>query len=96
VRDEGRDVEGFGIVYLEAALAGLPVIAGRSGGAPEAIVDGKTGRLVDPIRVDDLVHAIRALMENAPLCHQMGEAGRLRALEAYRWEDRWERLRSWL
>jgi len=47
-RDIGGDVEGFGIVYLEAAGFGLPVIAGRSGGIPEAVLDGQTGILVNP------------------------------------------------
>ncbi|PRC62823.1 alpha-(1-2)-phosphatidylinositol mannosyltransferase, partial [Mycobacterium sp. ITM-2017-0098] len=46
-RGSGLDVEGLGIVYLEASSTGVPVVAGRSGGAPETVVDGETGVVVD-------------------------------------------------
>ncbi len=95
-RDEGTDVEGFGIVYLEAALAGLPIVAGRSGGAPEAIEEGVTGRLVDTDRVEHLVAVIQDLYDHPVERERLGRAGRARALRDFRWGDRWQTLQSWL
>lgn len=94
VREEGADVEGFGIVYLEAALAGLPTIAGHSGGATEAVVHGETGMVVmaDDPRI--LAEAIRTLKDDPALRLRMGEAGRARALQDFQWADRWEALKN--
>lgn len=88
VREEPADVEGFGIVFLEAALAGLPVIAGKSGGTPEAIVDGVTGLLVDPHNPREIAEAVKALYDRPDIGRKFGEAGKLRALRDFRWEDR--------
>lgn len=74
----GRDWEGFGIVFLEAALTGRPVIAGRTGGAPEAVVEGVTGLLVDPEQPGELTGAIRRLLDDAVLRGRMGRAGAAR------------------
>ena len=57
-RGAGLDVEGLGIVFLEAAAAGLPVIAGRSGGAPETVDAGRTGLVVDGRDVAQVVDAV--------------------------------------
>jgi phosphatidylinositol alpha-1,6-mannosyltransferase len=95
-RDEGTDVEGFGIVFLEAAAAGLPCVAGKSGGVGEAIVDGETGLLVDPTDVSSIRHAIQTLLDDPALRERMGTAGRARVLKDFRWEDRWKALKSWL
>lgn len=92
VRDDGDDVEGFGIVFLEAALAGLPVIAGRSGGAPEAVQDGVTGLLVDPHRTEEVSAAIHRLLDDGALRKRLGENGRIRVLRDFQWEGRWQRL----
>ncbi|OGL72985.1 hypothetical protein A3E39_02505 [Candidatus Uhrbacteria bacterium RIFCSPHIGHO2_12_FULL_60_25] len=92
LREHANDVEGFGIAYLEAAAHGLPVIAGRSGGAKEAVVDGKTGMLVRPNDPDDVARALASLFEDPVRRGRMGEAGRARALSDFRWEDRWKRL----
>ena len=93
-RETSGDVEGFGIVYLEAAAHGLPVIAARSGGAIEAVVDGETGILVPQDDVEALVDALRRLLGDAGLRKQMGDAGRERARRNFRWEDRWGQLKK--
>ena len=60
--DEGGLIEGFGIVFLEAAAAGVPSIAGNNGGQAEAVLDGRTGRVVDGRNVEAVADAIRALI----------------------------------
>jgi phosphatidylinositol alpha-1,6-mannosyltransferase len=92
VRDEGTDVEGFGIVFLEAALAGLPAIAGCSGGAIEAVMDQETGLLVNPASSQEIAAAIQALRADPGLRARLGQAGRVRALRDFRWNDRWDKL----
>lgn len=92
LREHASDIEGFGIVYLEAAVHGLPVVAGRSGGAAEAVEDGKTGILVRPNDPEDTAAALRQLLQDTVLRRRLGEAGRERALREFRWEDRWRRL----
>lgn len=75
IQEEGS-LEGFGIVFLEASASGLPVIAGRSGGAVEAVRDGITGLLVAPDSVEELAAAVLTLLQDAPQRQQMGQAGR--------------------
>lgn len=70
----GLEVEGLGIVYLEAAAAGLPVVAGDSGGAPEAIIPGVTGYVAPD--VDSLTDALRRVLEDRDRAAAMGVAGR--------------------
>lgn len=96
VRDEGDDVEGFGIVFLEAALAGLPSIAGKSGGAIEAVMHQETGLLVEPHDSQALASAIQALRADAGLRAKFGETGRARVQQSFRWEDRWKQLTDWV
>ncbi|MBU1349118.1 glycosyltransferase family 4 protein [Patescibacteria group bacterium] len=91
-RDEGIDVEGFGIVYLEAALAGIPAIAGRSGGAVEAVRHERTGLLVHPEQLDEIVEALTLLLTDESLRHRLGEAAKRRAKSDFRWNDRWSVL----
>jgi phosphatidylinositol alpha-1,6-mannosyltransferase len=88
-RPDGWTGEGFGIVYIEAAAFGRPVIAGDSGGAPEAVRDGVTGYVVDGRDVDALAATLVPLVKDPALRDRMGAAGR-------RWvEDRFtfERFR---
>jgi phosphatidyl-myo-inositol dimannoside synthase len=85
-REDGRDIEGFGIVFLEAAAAGRPAIGGNSGGVPEAIVDGVTGLLVDGASVDSVADAIRFLATSPDVRTRMGEAGRRRVRAEFTWE----------
>ena len=80
----GFEQEGFGIVFLEAAAAGIPVVAGRSGGSAEAVVDGRTGVVVDePRSVDDVVEALAGLLDDPLHRAAMGQAGRERAAELF-------------
>ncbi|MCG3209573.1 MAG: D-inositol-3-phosphate glycosyltransferase [Anaerolineae bacterium] len=82
----GLPIEGFGIAYLEANLAGLPVIGSRMGGAQEAIVDGVTGLLVDPHNEQEVAAAIIRLLQQPELAKIMGRAGQQRAKTEFTWE----------
>ncbi len=93
-REDANDMEGFGIVYLEAALAGLPVVAGRSGGAIEAIDDGTTGFLINPQAIDELRTVLKLLLTDPALRQKMGSAGRQRALRDFTWKARWDKLKA--
>ncbi len=75
----GLEAEGFGIVFLEAAACGVPSVAGRSGGAHEAVVDGETGLVVDPTDVAAVADAISALLADDATRERMGRAARARA-----------------
>ena len=76
-RFRGLEVEGFGIVFAEAALTGLPVVAGRSGGAPEAVRDGDTGIVVDAHTPAELTAALERLLQISPEERRaMGARGR--------------------
>ncbi len=88
VRDEKDDLEGFGIVFLEAAMAGLPVVAGRTGGVGEAVIDGETGVLVDGREVDEVRAAIQRFLDNPLEAKRMGDMGRERVLKDFQWSDR--------
>lgn len=95
-RTSGWDVEGLGIVYLEASATGLPVIAGDSGGAPEAVADGETGFVVDGTDKDQLVNRLRELLQNPELSHQMGANGRAWVLNNWTWDKPVARLQKLL
>ena len=75
--------EGFGRVYVEAALAGKPVVGSRSGGASEAVLDGITGFLPNPLSIDDVAEALLAILNEPPLAARMGSAGRRWALDNF-------------
>ena len=85
-RVDHGDIEGFGIVFLEAAAAGRPVIGGDSGGVPEAVEGNVTGLLIDGASVDCVAAAIADLGQSARRRHMMGAAGRVRAVERFSWE----------
>ncbi len=82
---ENGDVEGFGIVFLEANEHELPVIGGRSGGVPDAVEDGKNGLLVNPNDENDIADAIIKLLNNPDLAKKLGEEGKKRAKEEFNW-----------
>jgi len=84
-RLEQADVEGFGLVYLEANACGKPAIGGRAGGVPDAVVHGRTGLLVDPGDVDDLGRAIVTLLGNPELAAAMGRQGLERVRASFTW-----------
>ena len=80
----GLEQEGFGIVFLEAAAFGVPQVAGDSGGAPEAVLDGTTGLVVeDPSDPGVVAEAIRTLLADPPLRRRMGRAARTRVQESF-------------
>ncbi len=86
-RQEGDlNVEGFGLVLLEAGACGLPVVAGRSGGIPDAVVDGQTGFLVDPLNLNEICDRLETLLTNPQLRRRMGEIGRRVALDRCNWQ----------
>lgn len=78
--------EGFGIVFLEAMAHGLPVICGNEDASPEVVLDGVTGFTVNPRSHQEISAAIRKLIENPDLRHQMGEAGQKRVKENFSFE----------
>jgi phosphatidylinositol alpha-1,6-mannosyltransferase len=84
-RRGGLDVEGLGMVYLEAAACGLPVVAGTSGGAPEAVQDGVTGHVVQPRSPEAVATAITALLDDPAKARAMGAAGRAWVEQRWSW-----------
>ncbi len=82
----GLEVEGLGIVYLEASSCGLPVIAGSSGGAPDAVIDGVTGFVVDGTDNQQIAKAAIELLNNPEKAKAMGMAGRQWIIDNWRWE----------
>jgi len=95
-RRAGLDVEGLGMVYLEAAACARPVIAGTSGGAPEAVQDGITGLVVgDPRSADSVASSILELLEDRERAVAMGLAGRAWVEAEWSWDSlaaRWRAL----
>jgi phosphatidylinositol alpha-1,6-mannosyltransferase len=79
------DVEGFGIVFLEAALAELPAVTTRSGGIPDAVADGISGVLCDPEDWPALSDAVLALLEDRERRDVLGKGARQRVLDAFAW-----------
>lgn len=89
----GLEQEGFGIVFLEAAAAGLPQLAGRSGGSVEAVASGITGLIVDdPRDVEAVAAALARLVDDPELRTRLGRQGRQRAVEQFRYDLLAERL----
>lgn len=84
-RNLGADVEGLGIVYLEAAAAGLPVVAGDSGGAPETVVHGETGLVVPGHAPRAVADAVVALLGDPERARAMGAAGRAHMEAGWTW-----------
>ena len=95
-RGAGLDVEGLGIVYLEASSTGVPVVAGRSGGAPETVVDGETGRVVDGTDVDEIATAVSDILGDPQRAAEMGAAGRRWAVDNWQWRNQAARLHALL
>jgi len=82
----GLEVEGLGIVYLEASACGLPVIAGNSGGAPDAVLAGKTGLVVEGSKKDAVASAVVELLLDPKRSQAMGLAGREWIIQEWRWD----------
>ena len=95
-RKAGFEVEGLGIVYLEASASGLPVVAGDSGGAPDAVLDGETGFVVDGTSPSDVAERVAQLLTDAGLASHLARHGRSWAAERWTWQVAGERLRGLL
>ena len=95
-RGAGLDVEGLGIVFLEASASGVPVVAGRSGGAPETVRDGETGWVVDGTDVDAIATAVSDLLADPATAARMGAAGREWVVQNWQWRAQGARLRRFL
>jgi len=85
-RRTALSVEGFGIAIAEAASVGRPVVAGRSGGIPEAVKNGETGLLVDPESPEEVADSVRRLLRDRSLATRLGEAGRREIERYYNWD----------
>lgn len=95
-RGGGLDVEGLGIVLLEAAASGLPVVAGDSGGAPETVCEGHTGHVVPGRDLDALTDVLAGLLADPDRARAMGAAGRAWMLRDWTWPTLVERLQALL
>ncbi|MEV7641822.1 glycosyltransferase family 4 protein [Streptomyces rubiginosohelvolus] len=91
-RRRGLEVEGLGIVFLEAAAAGLPVLVGDSGGAPDTVRDGETGYLVDGRDTAAVADLLVTLLRDRAAAAAMGEKGRAWVREAWGWESAYATL----
>jgi len=92
----GLEPEALGICYLEAAATGLPVVAGDSGGAPDAVLDGENGMVVDGRDVGQVANRVATLLADHELARRFGERGRAWVGERWRWDDLAERLQRLL
>jgi phosphatidyl-myo-inositol dimannoside synthase len=93
-RAAGLDVEGLGIVYLEASATGLPVVAGDSGGAPDAVIEGETGHVVGGRDVPAIAGRVADLLGDPDRAKAMGAAGRAWVEREWRWEQQADRMQS--
>lgn len=91
---ETCDVEGFGMVYIEANACGKPVIGGRSGGTTDAIIDGVTGFLVNPLDPEAVAQLLIKLLTDADLARNLGQQGRSRAVAEFSWPKVGDRVRE--
>lgn len=83
--DDPQDVEGFGIVILEAALRGVPAVATRCGGIPDAVADGATGILLPPGNYREMGRQLEALLRDPARRKKLGDTARARALSEFEW-----------
>jgi phosphatidylinositol alpha-1,6-mannosyltransferase len=92
----GLEVEGWGIVFIEAAAAGRPVVVGDSGGARETVIDGETGFLVDGADVAEVADAVATLLVDPDLAASMGKEGRAWVEREHAWSRSAAQLGAWL
>lgn len=93
----GEREEGLGLVFLEAASAGLPIVAGKTGGVEEAVIDGVTGRVFDVYHSGDkIIETIVELLHNPEIRKKMGEAGRERIISTFQWDKQIHILDPWI
>lgn len=89
-----RDVEGFGMVFIEAGSCGKAVVGGRSGGAVDAVADGESGLLVNATNITELSGAIARVLMDAGLSGRLGVQGRERAVRLFSWDVTAEKVRA--
>jgi phosphatidylinositol alpha-1,6-mannosyltransferase len=92
--EENGDIEGFGMVFLEASAVGKVVIGGRSGGTSDSVEHGKTGFLLQPDNVEELAGTLDLVLRDTELQNRLGMAGLQRARADFSWETRAARLRD--
>ncbi|MEY4658217.1 MAG: hypothetical protein RL466_1030 [Actinomycetota bacterium] len=92
----GLEVEGLGIVYLEASACGLPVLGGLSGGAPDAVIDGQTGLVVDGTSPQAVARAAVHLLHNEAVAIELGMRGRQWIIDEWQWQKWAERFNTLL
>lgn len=95
-RRAGLDVEGLGIVYLEASATGLPVVVGDSGGAPDAVIEGETGYVVNGHDADETARRVAQLLADPELSAKLGAAGRAWVERRWQWSTIRERFNALL
>jgi phosphatidylinositol alpha-1,6-mannosyltransferase len=93
-RLQACDVEGFGLVFLEASACGKPVVGGNCGGIPDAVENGITGWLVDPSDPDEIATRIAELLKNPAMASTFGKQGRERVVREFTWDRFATRLRE--
>lgn len=93
-RDIEGDLEGFGMVFLEANACGKAVLGGRTGGTSEAVIENSTGLLVDPENIDEIASALKTLISQPDLRKRLGANGLQRARAEFSWPKRAEQLRA--
>ncbi|OGY36167.1 MAG: hypothetical protein A3I08_04945 [Candidatus Andersenbacteria bacterium RIFCSPLOWO2_02_FULL_46_11] len=87
-RELAGDIEGFGLVYLEAAAQGTPAVGTKTGGVPEAVVDGGTGILVEPEDAGAVKNAMAKIILDKKFREKLGEAAKSRARQKFAWGER--------
>ena len=92
----GLEVEGWGIVFVEAAACGVPVVVGDSGGARETLVDGETGFLIDGADVTAVADAVAGLLGDPVMAERMGKSGRALVEAKHTWTESASLLASWI
>ncbi len=92
----GLEPEALGICYLEAAATGIPVVAGSSGGAPDAVLDGENGFVVDGRSVDQVARQVSKLLDDTALAGRFGTRGREWVTQHWGWQEQAETLRRLL
>ena len=95
-RQINEDIEGFGMVFLEAGSLGKPVIGGKSGGTNDAILDGVTGFLVDGASIDDIAGTVKFLLANPEKAQAMGKNGLRRVEQEFTWEAVFQKTKSFV
>jgi phosphatidylinositol alpha-1,6-mannosyltransferase len=88
------DLEGFGIVFLEAGACEIPVVGGRSGGVPDAIADGETGILVDGDSPSEVASAVIGVLKDDTLARRLGKNARARVCRDFTWDHAANRLKE--